>query len=153
MADGFGLSQGVSNVSENPYTAPKSNVALPTLEPAVPAAILKKIKNAWVAGIVSGCITLAVTLLAIFGTSLLGFSAWELFDVALIFGLTFGIFKKSRTCAVLMLTYFVCSKILMMVSGHMNGLPMAVVFIYFYFQGVLGTFAYHKHKAALATVS
>src|SRR3546814_16243452 len=44
------------------------------------------------------------------GTEMLGFSAWELFDVALILGLAFGIYKKSRTCAVLMLAYFIVAK-------------------------------------------
>lgn len=111
----------------------------------VPGEVLKKIKNGWVAGIISGCVTLAVTLLAISGTSILNFSAWELIDVALIFGLTFGIYKKSRTCAVLMLSYFIISKIIIMAeTGSPSGIALALVFLYYYFQGMIGTFQYHK---------
>ena len=137
-------------MSSNPYAAPRANLQASEAEPAIPADVLKKIKNAWIAGIFSGCVTLAITLLAIGGTSVLGYSAWELIDVALIFGLTFGIYKKSRTCAILMLVYFVVSKIMLMIDARPStGLVMAIVFIYFYAMGVVGTFQYHKLARAL----
>lgn len=104
------------------------------------------IKNAWMAGIVSGVITLIVTAVAMYGYSFMGFSALNLLDVALIFGLTFGIYRKSRVCAVIMLIYFIGSKIyLWMDTGKLSGLPLALVFGYYFFQGVLGTFAYHSN--------
>jgi serine/threonine-protein kinase len=113
----------------------------------VPDDIAKKIKHAWIAGCISGGITLAFTLLAISGTSILFSSAWELVDVALIFGLAFGISRKSRTCAILMLVYFISAKIFIMSeTGKPSGILLAIVFIYYYWQGVSGTFAYHKLK-------
>jgi hypothetical protein len=63
----------------------------------------KAIKNAWIAGIISG----VITLLAIF--FLAGIDLFNLIDVALIFGLAFGIYKKSRAAAVIMLIYFAIS--------------------------------------------
>src|SRR3546814_772864 len=97
--------------TENPYSAPVARVSDPeTTKIEVPDEILKKIKLGWVAALFSAGVTLAVTLLAMSGTEMLGFSAWELFDVALILGLAFGIYKKSRTCAVLMLAYFIVAK-------------------------------------------
>lgn len=132
--------------TENPYIAPVAPVMDP--DPEVPDAILKKIKHAWVAALISASITLLVTVLAMSGTQILGFSAWELLDVGLILGLALGIYKKSRTCAVLMLAYFIISKIILMVeSGKPSGIGLALVFIYFYWQGVSGTFAYHKIKS------
>src|SRR5512137_1150006 len=71
----------------------------------------KAIKNAWTAGIISGVLTLIVTIAAMAGYSILGFSALNLLDVAVIGGLTFGIYRKSRTCAVIMLIYFMGSKL------------------------------------------
>jgi serine/threonine-protein kinase len=132
--------------TENPYSAPTS----PIMDriPEIPDDILKKIKQAWVAALFSAGITLIVTLIAMSGTEVLGFSAWELIDVALVLGLAFGIYKKSRTCAVLMLIYFIISKIIIMAeTGKPTGIPMALVFGYFFWQGVSGTFAYHKLKA------
>jgi len=131
--------------TENPYSAPTAHVADPT--PEIPEDIRKKIKSAWVAAAISGSITLVVTLVAMSGTDILGFSAWELIDVGLIFGLAFGIYKKSRACAVVMLTYFVISKIILMVqSGKPSGVVLSIIFIYYFWQGVSGTFAYHKLK-------
>ena len=135
--------------SMNPYTAPSAVVADPIIE--VPLETRKKIKSAWVAACISGTLTLVVTLIAMSGTELLGFDAWSFIDVALIFGLAFGIYKKSRTCAVVMLAYFVLSKIVLMIeAGKPSGLLMAFVFGYYFWQGVQGTFAYHKHKSVRA---
>lgn len=129
---------------ENPYAAPAASVANPMLE--VPENIRKKIKQGWVAALVSAGITLVVTLIAMTGTEIMGFSAWELIDVGLILGLAFGIYKKSRTCAVLMLVYFIIAKIIIIAdTGKASGLPMAVVFAYFFWQGIAGTFAYHRY--------
>jgi hypothetical protein len=132
-------------------------VALPEVAQDPNAAALeqarKKIKSAWIAACISGTVTLAVTLLAISGTSILNFSAWELIDVALIFGLAFGIYRKSRTCAVLMLVYFVAAKILLMVeAGKPNGLLLAIVFTYYFWQGVSGTFSFHRLKKAMSSL-
>jgi serine/threonine-protein kinase len=129
--------------SGNPYTAPATTSAVSIRD--VPEEILKKIKHAWVAAVISGCITLVVTLVAMSGTDILGFSAWELIDVALIFGLAFGIYKKSRACAVIMFVYFIASKILLMMqTGRPTGVPLAIIFAYYFWQGIAGTFAYHK---------
>lgn len=133
----------------NPYAAPSADVS--TAPAAVPVEVAKKIRNGWVAACISGTLTLVVTLIAMSGTAILSFSAWSLIDVAVIFGLAFGIYRKSRTCAVLMLVFFVASKIFMMVqSGKPSGLLLAIVFFYYFWQAVMGTFAYHRLKPELA---
>ena len=105
----------------------------------------KAIKNAWMAGVISGSITLIVTIVAMAGYSFMGFSAWNIADVAVIAGLTFGIYRKSRTCAVIMLVYFVGSKFLLWSETQsVSGLPMALVFGWYFYQGVSGTFALHS---------
>jgi serine/threonine-protein kinase len=138
-----------SRAMTNPYSPPTVDVATVEPIPEVPPAILKKIKSAWMAGIVSGCMTLLITLLAASGTKVLGFDAWNFVDVALIAGLTFGIYRKSRVCAVLMLIYFAISKIMIALDGgKASGIGLSLVFLYFYAQGVVGTFAYHKQVKA-----
>jgi serine/threonine-protein kinase len=129
----------------NPYAPPKANVVkADDAELEVPEEILKRIRQAAIAGAISCGITLLFTLVAIAGTSLLGFTAWELLDVALIAGLSYGIYRKSRVCAVLMLVYFVGAKIYMMSQGgQMSGLVLTLVFLYYYALGVHGTFQYH----------
>lgn len=132
-------------MTENPYEAPQAPVR--DIAPAVTisAEVAKRIQHAWIAALISGTVTLAAALFAIFGTSILGFSAWELIDAALIFGLAYGIYRKSRTCAVIMFIYFLGSKILIMVeAGPSAGIVMAVVFLYYFWQGVRGTYEYHR---------
>lgn len=108
----------------------------------------KAIKTAWSAGIISGVLTLIVTLVAMAGYSFMDFSAWNLLDVAVIAGLTFGIYRKSRTCAVVMLVYFIGSKFLIWSeTKSVSGLPMALIFSWFFFQGMRGTFAWHSLNA------
>jgi serine/threonine-protein kinase len=132
--------------SDNPYTPPASVVQDVASAPAieVPDAILKKIKGAWIASIVSASLTLILILVAISGTKVYSFDAWALIDVALMLGLAFGIYQKSRTCALIMLVYFSYAKIALMSQGApASSIPMALVFLYFYWQGVVGTFQYH----------
>jgi serine/threonine-protein kinase len=108
----------------------------------------KAIKTAWSAGIISGVLTLIVTIVAMAGHSFMGFSALNLLDVAMIAGLTFGIYRKSRTCAVLMLVYFIGSKLLIWSeTKSAAGLPMALIFSWFFYQGIRGTFAWHGLNA------
>ena len=107
----------------------------------------KPIRNACIAGTISGVLTLLVTLISASGVNIPGldFDLWNLLDVIFIFALTFGIYQKNRVCAVLMFVYFIGSKVLMwQESGSVSGLSMAALFGYFFFQGILGTFAYHR---------
>ena len=140
-------------MSTNRYAPPKSEVA--DLDNGrsvpVPEETLKKIKHAWTAGLISAAMTLVITLLAVLGVKIMAFDAWEFLDVALILGLTYGIYRKSRVCAVLMIVYFLISKIIMFAeSGKANGIILTIVFLYYYGQGVVGTFAYHKHRQRVA---
>lgn len=131
----------------NPYRAPKADVEVPDDEPDIPLAPLKAIRNAWIAAVVSGAITVLFSLIGMAGGGSMGFSAWSLIDAALIFGLAFGIYRKSRVCALIMLIYFVGSKILMLMDGYASnlfGIALALAFLYWYTKGVIGTFAYHK---------
>jgi hypothetical protein len=132
-------------MTTNPYDAPKTPLTMPETALDIPEEVLKGIKNAWVAGLISGSMTLVLALLALSGTSFLGFSAWELIDAALMFGLTFGIYKKSRTCAILVLLYFVCGRIYLMVqTGKPSGILVGFVFAYYFWKGVVATFEYQK---------
>jgi hypothetical protein len=115
--------------------------------PAVDPDVEKGIKNAVVAACISGGITALFTLVALAGVNPAGLDAWAFIDVALIFGLAYGIHRRSRACAVSLLVYFVASKIYMMTQmGAPTGLPLAIVFIYYYFMGVQATFKHHASK-------
>jgi len=105
----------------------------------------KAINTACWAGIISGSFTAIVSVIAGFGYSFAGFTVWNLFDALLIFGMAYGIYRKSRVCAVIMFVYWVASKIISFTEkGHLGGIFIAIIFAYAFFQGVRGTFAYHR---------
>lgn len=96
----------------------------------------KRIKVAWITGIISGCINTIAAFLS---------SPYFFVDVVLVFGLAFGIYKKSRACAVIMLIYFVVSKLLTLtLLKNPGALLVSVIVSYIYFRGIQGTYEYHK---------
>ena len=136
-------------MNENPYEAPKANTVLEAVAD-VPTEIKKKIKNAWIAGLISIAITLIIILISFTGTSIMGINYTGLLDVVLMSIFVFGIYKNSRVCAILMLLLFLVNKILMLIqSGSLGGslpsIPLALLFLWFYTQGVIGTFQYHAY--------
>lgn len=130
---------------ENPYKAPNAPLEARKPEKA-DLAIAKKIKNAWMAGLVSAGITLVYILIAVIGgTVIAGIDAWAFIDIAIILGLTYGVYRKSRVCAILVLVFFVVNKVVMWSSaGTLSGVPLALVFMWFFGQGIVGTIQYHK---------
>jgi len=76
-----------------------------------------------------------------------------LIDVAVILALTFGVARKSRTCAVLLLLYVAVSIVGSLVLLNLRGVVLRSVFAYFYVQGVRGTFAYHRLVTEQAVLS
>ncbi|TRV47309.1 MAG: hypothetical protein EWV53_01420 [Microcystis panniformis Mp_MB_F_20051200_S9] len=97
-----------------------------------------QIKPAWITGTILGVINLLVTLFLN--------NPYVFIDVVLYFVLSFGIYKKSRICAVIMLGYYIASRIFFweVLKGNPLVLIVSIAFIYFLWQGVQGTFAYHK---------
>ena len=109
----------------------------------------KHIKNAWVAGAVSAAITFILSLIGAYNDDFrytYGFDTWSLLDVALVAGLTYGIYRKKRFAALGMLVYFVASKFIMAASGgNFSGGLMSLIFAYLFFQGTRASFQLHKH--------
>ena len=113
---------------------------------------LKNIRYGYIAALVSAGITVVLNFLQFDAGDVNLFSdPVVLYDVIIILLLAFGIYKKSRVCAITMLIYFILGKIFQFQEYASYGIDtppstylVAVVFIYFYFQAVRGTIAFHK---------
>lgn len=107
-----------------------------------------QIKAGWLAACVVGGVTLFLVVDSLFSYNPYGsVSLWNLIDVALIFGLAFGIYKKSRLAAVAMLVYDVLSRITAWITlGHISFVSFlaSIVFIGCFVEGIRGTFTYHR---------
>lgn len=130
-------------MQENPYSAPQARVA--DAEVRVPGEISGKIRGAVIAGLIIAAIQAVLVALALAGAQQLGVDAWVSIDVAIGLALVYGVHRKSRVCAVLLLSYFLLGRILLMIqSGMPGGLVVTAVVAYYYGRGVLGTFEYHR---------
>ena len=153
------------NLSENPYSAPEAPVADQADELIFAEKIQGKINRAVIAGVVSGVITfLFAGLVVVSASGLPKESVVFLGDFLLVAGLTYGIYRRSRACAVAMFVYSLLFKIFLIALlsasdfvareaqiGTVVIISIGCIFLYYYFQGILGTFAYRKHlKATLA---
>ncbi len=117
---------------------------------------LAAIKAAGICGIISTVITLIAALVALrkgqYTITGMNISVFSFADVILLAGLTLGIYRKSRACAVVMFVYFVFCKYIQwstqirLSQVNFAGVIMGLIFLYYYFQGVRGTFAYQKLK-------
>ena len=110
-----------------------------------------KIRNAWGAAVVSGVMSL-IFLLASFvadKTGRAGFDTLDLIDISMFFILAIGIYLRSRTAAVAMFFYFLATKLVLWSTPEgMNGgwVLFDLLFLYFFFEGIRGTLAFHREK-------
>ena len=130
-------------MSDNPYAAPQARIA-DRSQVRVPSDITSKIRNAVVAGMIVAGLQLVLIAIGMAGNTQFGLDAWSLIDVALVAGLTYGVHRRSRACAVILLVLFVAGRIMFMVqSGTPNGVLVAIVIAYYLARGVQGTLQYH----------
>ncbi|WP_019119378.1 hypothetical protein [Brevibacillus massiliensis] len=112
------------------------------------AKIQHMINLGWGAALVSTGITAFAALLgSAGGVAFLDLDSTVFLDIALILALAYGVYRKSRVCAVVLFLFFVTSKLTMLLFAGTTALsviPSLVIWGYFYLQGVRGTFAYHR---------
>jgi len=124
-----------------PFT-PSEVVSSASLE-----AALKKIKAAATAGAISAGLTLAFALFSVLITPVFKMTWASLVDAGIIAGLSYGIYRKSRVSAITLLCFFVYAKIHFFFIDPLYasaGLISGAIFIYFFFQGVVGCFQYQR---------
>ena len=127
------------------------------------------VRAALVASLVTFALTASVTFGAALDANEVPFSPLMWLDVAICGALAFGIYRRSRTAAVLMLAYFVTSKALWVWNDLQlrdeadwidfqdsvdaclgGGLLMGAVLIGVYALGVFGTVAHHRLQRSAA---
>lgn len=102
------------------------------------------IKVAFIAALISGSVTLILLLLNLAGIIDLGLTIIDFVDVILVFGLSYGIYRKSRAAAIIMVLYFIGSKIIMSPEFRIGA--MSILFILIFIRGAVATFIVRKHS-------
>ncbi|MEE8112441.1 MAG: hypothetical protein V3T54_06880 [Acidobacteriota bacterium] len=110
------------------------------------------IRKGVIAGVVAGLLNLGMVTLGMltdFSEVLSDWSdPWSILDVALIFGLTYGIHRKSRAAALGLPILFLGSRLLFWAeTGSVGGISVTAIFLYYFVRAAWGTFAYHRIQA------
>ena len=137
----------------SPYSTPESFVSgksthVPSEEFIAPEETLKKIRAGWIAAVIQGTLVTVLALISFDVAPGEGLSSkWNLIDAVLIFGLAFGIAKKSRTASTIMFAYFILNRIIyFMATGQFPGIVISIIFFFIYLQAMIATYEFHNLK-------
>ncbi len=82
-----------------------------------------------------------------------GLDAWILLDAAVLAALGYGVWKRSRICAVLLFIYSIVNEIYLGLDQTSHFSLLRLVFIYFYFRGAIQLFRDHRRHAVPQSVN
>ena len=102
----------------------------------------------WIAAAIAGFATLIFSLAESFGLN-----HYNLVDAAILLALAYGVYRRSRTCAVLALAYHILNRV-MLYAGTRDVPPITMVitlvFAALYVLGVIGTFVHNARRRPAA---
>lgn len=112
------------------------------------------IRHGWIAGVVIGCVTFLIWFIAMLrndsSVQSIDLSIYSLIDILGIFALTYGVFRKSRICAIILASYFILIKLFHIVSipfpQNIFSLIGLLVVSPFFIRAIIGVFNYHKNN-------
>ncbi len=110
------------------------------------------IKQGWIAGVIIGSLSFLIWFIAMLknDTSVNGIeiTAYSIIDIFLIFGLSYGIFRKSRISAIILTVYFFFIKMLQLLTiefpQNLFAILGLIIILPFFIRSVIGTVQYHS---------
>ena len=132
--------------SENPYQSTAAQVADGQSFVDTPEQIAGKIQNGWIAGLITAGGSMLFGLWQFFinqiPASFFGFVAVDALFVA---ALSFGVYRKSRVAAILLLVYYLLGRIgFYLEGGNLGGVFLQIIFLIFFYQAAQATLKWHR---------
>lgn len=109
----------------------------------------KKIRRGWIAGIIAGGFYLLLTILSLNTPADSGlreyFNEWNFIDITILFGLSYGVFRKNKIAAILLLLFSIVPKVIaFFATGDLKALTGGAIFIYFFVEALRGILDYES---------
>jgi hypothetical protein len=102
---------------------------------------LSHIKTAWIAGIIISGLCIVGAIVCLF----IKIDAIPILFMALwVFGLSYGIYKKSRICSIIILVSWILGTATFAIHGEFVPALFGAIICYPYYKGLMGTLAYYK---------
>jgi len=106
----------------------------------------KHVTRAWMAATISAGLTLVFSIAGALGIiALPGYDAWNLIDVVILAALAYGVWRRSRVCAVLLLLYGIANEVFLALDETARFSLLRVV-------SSTSTFAVPSRSSAIITV-
>ncbi len=133
-------------MNEARFAPPKAATEVRVSEEAfVTPEVMKQIRAGCLAGVISSVSAPLFALMAIARDSEPPLAAADFIDVGIVWLLAYGIYRRSRVCAVLMLIHFVGLKFLQLRHGfNLSAVVSLALLGTLYVHGVLGAFEFHR---------
>jgi hypothetical protein len=113
------------------------------ISPEIEKAI-SNIKIAWMTGFIITGLCIIVVIACLFTKVDSSFSNPILLLAVLVFGLSYGIYKKSRVCSIIILVMWVLWTLTCIIYGKFVPALMGAIICYPFYKGLRGTLAYYK---------
>ena len=132
-------------MTHDPYITPEAELK-GLQQHEVPKSTLRKIRTGWVAACISGILSLCyMTFLIMSGEVSDPNYGWYFIDPALVLILAYGVYRRSRTAAILLFIFDAIPKIaIAFESDHVATIAIAILYSCLIALGVIGTFKYQR---------
>ena len=107
------------------------------------SAVKTSRQGLWVYGF-SIVITSICIILYLMGKPVMGIGPMALIDIAIFVGVSIGLYKMSRTAAIIGLVVYILERLVMLPHANGFALIMTIIFTVMVINSVRGTIAYHK---------
>lgn len=132
-------------MEQNPYSAPAADVQASPAAPLgkAPDNVLRRIKVGWIVAALCAAFNLIGGLVALKnGNTVAGIVT--VIEAAFIAALAYGVQRKHRVAACVLLAYYALIRIAFLLTGHLDGAVIGVIVVLVYLSAARGTFQYHR---------
>ena len=110
---------------------------------------IKATRHGAIAALVAAAISGFVVVVAILTDARGILAQWNdpafVIDIVLVLVCAYGMYRKSRTAALLMFFYYLIDRIIIAIETEVSiGVIVTIVFLYFFGRAIQGAFVYHK---------
>lgn len=132
-------------MEQNPYSAPAAGLQAAPAAPLgkAPDDVLRRIKVGWIVAALQAAIILFGGLVTLKNGNTVG-GGVSVVEAMFIAALAYGVRRRHRVAASVLLAYAVLARIFLLVTGHLDGAVLGVIMLLVYLSAARGTFQYHR---------
>lgn len=105
---------------------------------------ISNINTAWIAGVIIGGLSLIMSIVSLIFKNGATYSGVFIMFALWVLGFSYGIYKKSRICSIILLALWVIASVSCALNGDFITAFVGALLCYPFYKGLIGTLAYSK---------